>query len=448
MLVCIINQLSAQNLFIGKGGSMFVGAGAELAINSNVILNDTAGIKGSGTLILSSTQAQTISGSDTTNLPALKIINTQGVSSTINLLLNGSLDLGSTLLKMSGTKFIDVKNFSVIRTSGYVDGSMRKSFASSTLANSFEIGKGQYYLPVTVTYASASSAFSIEANADSSAASSLPSSFSETKFLKANWNIKAIGTSPSTYSATFTVPSGLLQNAASVAALKASVSNGSVWSSILNSSSNTSSTIIFPMGAYGRVQLGESNGITITLKAFLEGFYAGSSLMQPVLANSGIGSSTTLTDTLTLELRSATSPFNLVASSKAVLNTSGNGTFTFNNTANGNYYLVAKHRNHLATWSKNAVACGSSTSYDFSTAADKAFGDNMKAVGGVFVMYAGDANQDGFVDASDFTDIDNDNFNYASGYKISDITGDGFVDASDFTFLDNNNFNYIGIVRP
>jgi hypothetical protein len=190
------------------------------------------------------------------------------------------------------------------------------------------------------------------------------------------------------------------------------------------------------MSAYGRVQLGESNGITITLKAFLEGFYAGSSLMQPVLANSGIGSSSTLTDTLTLELRSATSPFNLVASSKAVLNTSGNGTFTFNNTANSNYYLVAKHRNHLATWSKNSVACGSSTSYDFSTAADKAFGDNMKAVGGVFVMYAGDANQDEFVDGTDYLIVLNNMF--FGDYFPSDMNGDGFTDGTDYLNITNN----------
>jgi len=46
------------------------------------------------------------------------------------------------------------------------------------------------------------------------------------------------------------------------------------------------------------------------------------------------------------------------------------------NTAEGNYYIVIKHRNHLAIMSANAVALNSTTStlYDFTTGSDKYYG--------------------------------------------------------------------------
>jgi hypothetical protein len=73
--------------------------------------------------------------------------------------------------------------------------------------------------------------------------------------------------------------------------------------------------------------------------------------------------------------------------------------------ADGNYFIVVKHRNHLAVMSANAVALssGSSTLYDFTTAQSQAFGtDPMKELeSGVFGMLSGDGNGDGGVDAKD-----------------------------------------------
>lgn len=38
-------------------------------------------------------------------------------------------------------------------------------------------------------------------------------------------------------------------------------------------------------------------------------------------------------------------------------------------------------------------------------------------------MYSGDVNQDGTVDASDVSIIDNDAANFAGGYIVTDLTG-------------------------
>ena len=80
------------------------------------------------------------------------------------------------------------------------------------------------------------------------------------------------------------------------------------------------------------------------------------------------------------------------------------------------------------------------TSYDFTTAASKAAGDNMKNLGdGKWACFTGDLNQDDFIDANDFPLFDADNGNVAGEYVATDMNGDGFVDANDFPVYDGNN---------
>ncbi|MBI3189057.1 MAG: PAS domain-containing protein, partial [Ignavibacteriales bacterium] len=53
-----------------------------------------------------------------------------------------------------------------------------------------------------------------------------------------------------------------------------------------------------------------------------------------------------------------------------------------------------------------------------------------------------------FIDFSDLTEIDNDSYNFASGYLVTDVNGDMFVDFSDLTLVDNNSYNFIGANTP
>jgi hypothetical protein len=98
-------------------------------------------------------------------------------------------------------------------------------------------------------------------------------------------------------------------------------------------------------------------------------------------------------------------------------------------------HLVVRHRNHLAVMSASAVGLGGGTNnYDFTTAAEKAYGIDMKLLAtGKYGMYSGDANADRFINASDIT------FHWrpqngSSGYLSGDFNMDGFVNASDVTF--------------
>ena len=65
-----------------------------------------------------------------------------------------------------------------------------------------------------------------------------------------------------------------------------------------------------------------------------------------------------------------------------------------------------------------------------------------------FAIFGGDINQDGTVDATDVSTIDNDAQNFVSGYVVTDLTGDDFVDGTDFAIADNNAANFVSVIRP
>jgi len=89
--------------------------------------------------------------------------------------------------------------------------------------------------------------------------------------------------------------------------------------------------------------------------------------------------------------------------------------------------------------------------YNFSTAATQAYGDNMPQINAAplrFGNYSGDVNQDGIIDLADGSLIDNDAFNFESGYLPTDVNGDGIIDVADAVYADNNGFNFVGKITP
>ena len=163
--------------------------------------------------------------------------------------------------------------------------------------------------------------------------------------------------------------------------------------------------------------------LPITLKVYLEGFWDGS---------------TQVSDTVNVYLANSLTPFALVDTAKVVLSATGTASFSFTKVTNGSYYIVVQHRNHLETWSKlpQALTTGITKSYDFTTAATQAFGDNMKQVGSVWVIYGGDANGDGSVDAIDVPIIIA-QFG-TQGYLAADFNGDQDVNAVDIALFSPN----------
>ncbi|MBL7904239.1 MAG: chitobiase/beta-hexosaminidase C-terminal domain-containing protein [Bacteroidales bacterium] len=192
---------------------------------------------------------------------------------------------------------------------------------------------------------------------------------------------------------------------------------------------------------------------TLNVTAFLEGLYeAGTGEMRQALGDSGPQFGAGIADEVTVELHDATAPYAAAYTFTNVsLSTAGNLSIsTIPAVVSGSYYIAIKHRNSIETWSSNPVSFDGAGpfSYDFTTAASQAFGDNMLQIGSVYVIFGGDVNQDGSIDTSDMTVVDNGAAEYLTGYILADVNGDGGVDTSDMTIIDNSSSNYVGSAHP
>jgi hypothetical protein len=111
----------------------------------------------------------------------------------------------------------------------------------------------------------------------------------------------------------------------------------------------------------------------------------------------------------------------------------------------GQYFIIIRHRNHIAIMSSISVPIFEySDLYDFTTGLDKYFGtDAKKLMNGLYGMYAGDANFDGRINSADFDLYETDDNNGASGYRITDFNLDGYVTTFDFDLFAPNKRNLI-----
>ncbi len=156
-------------------------------------------------------------------------------------------------------------------------------------------------------------------------------------------------------------------------------------------------------------------------------------------------------DTVTVLIRSALSPYNLVDSARGNLSSSGTVSLTYQN-LNGleNFYIVVKHRNSIETWSKSGgeIFVNGTLSYDFTTAAAQAFGNNQVLVGSKYSIYTGDVEQNGTVDLTDLIAVFNDATNFITGYVVTDLNCDEQVNLTDVIFAYNNSSNFVEVKRP
>jgi choice-of-anchor B domain-containing protein len=160
-------------------------------------------------------------------------------------------------------------------------------------------------------------------------------------------------------------------------------------------------------------------------------------------------------DTVTAYLRNVTSPYAVIDSSREVIdNVTLTGNFKFNKALSGTYYISVRHRNSIETWSKiNGEIYNPMTlmSYDFTTSNSKAYGNNMTQVDAspvITAIYSGDVTQDGVIDASDMSNVENDKSNSVTGYVASDLNGDYAVDASDVSIVENNTSISVMVSKP
>ncbi len=373
------------------------------------------------------------------------------LSSTGNLTVNGTIDLtgGSVILSANNLILGHSATFtgtpsasSMIVTAG--TGSLVKSLADvTTLPYSFTFPVGDTigtdeYSPATVTLTSgtlATASISVKvANAKHASNSSL------TDFLNRNWTLAATGITG--LSADVTAEYVVADVNGTEANLYGGVyRTGEGWTRLSTVNSGThriSGTQLTTLGDFSAgeyVRMGPFS--LLTLSFIPEGYYTSGPLsladqFDVYAASASAGNADVTNGTITIDASTYS------------------GTVTFPVVLNGSYYIYVKGRAIVETWSATPIAFspGVTANYDFTTAAEQAYGGNLVLKGTKYCIYTGDANQDNFIDNNDLLMIDNDAYNFESGYRVTDLNGDLFVDNNDLLICDNNAYNFIGTVTP
>lgn len=205
------------------------------------------------------------------------------------------------------------------------------------------------------------------------------------------------------------------------------------------------------------VTLGPCINSIVNLKLFIQGYYRTSgedaNKMVRVKDNQLLLEQPTSTDVeiITIELHNATAPWATVASTTAMLKTDGTAVCLFP-VLNGSYYIGIKSRNAVQTWSKfPQLISDIPLTYDFSTSASKAFGDNMIHLGNdVFGFYSGDIEgaKDDEINPVDYSVWEADANNFLFGIYSTDLDGDGEVNPSDYSIWETNANQFVFGVYP
>ena len=204
-----------------------------------------------------------------------------------------------------------------------------------------------------------------------------------------------------------------------------------------------------------------SSAIIANIKVFLQGPFSSGSMTTSISSLIPINSETAYDSTtygyasksasnipanavdwVLVELRTGTSAATKVETEAGLLKSDGTiadadgiSALRFTASAAGSYYVVIRHRNHLAIMSASTVSLSATSAlYDFTTAQSQAYGTNPMASlsGGVFGLYAGDSNTDGQITALDFNTWNANTKAGQVGYVPDDMNLDGQVTALDF----------------
>lgn len=170
--------------------------------------------------------------------------------------------------------------------------------------------------------------------------------------------------------------------------------------------------------------------------------YSGTENVDPIPTN--------VVDWVLIELRSDVTAASVVSTRAAfvladgsIVDLDGTSQLKFSGISAGNYYIVIKHRFHLAIMSATAQALsGTSALYDFTTSESQSYGVNalMDFGDGNWGLYSGDGNADGVIFPTDVTLVYLTQANQ-SGYKTADWNMDGIVFPTDVTLIYLGNAN-------
>ncbi len=226
--------------------------------------------------------------------------------------------------------------------------------------------------------------------------------------------------------------------------------------------SNNSSQNILKGVSAGSFSYLESNQVKVSAKVLLQGAFSGSEMATnlnsgnyiPLNSNNAYSSTsysyqakvisslpnTSIVDWVLIELRTSIDATTKVATEVGfvlknglLVSSDGVTSITISSINHGNYYLVIRHRNHLAIMSANTIPFSSTTPlYDFTNSQSKAYGLNpmKELVNNIYGLYSGDGNSSGSISITDRNSswrplngqigYHNADFNLSGGVNITD----------------------------
>jgi hypothetical protein len=203
-----------------------------------------------------------------------------------------------------------------------------------------------------------------------------------------------------------------------------------------------------PVALNTAITSSSSQAISQNTQLYLEGLYNGTD-MNKAQDENGDHFNGSVADVITVQLAQASFPYAIVKTfDNVLLYRNGKASFTLPTSQSGPYYLVIKHRNSIETWSSNPISFATGQSYDFTTTAGSAYGDNQKNVSGKYVIFVGDVTQDGIIDGDDLALMDPDVILGSTGYIATDLEGSGYVDGDDLVKIDPNIIIGISTSKP
>ena len=197
-------------------------------------------------------------GNGANTFGGLKINNSSGLTLSGNATVNATLTLASGNITTGPNKVIISSTGTVSRTSGHVVGNLQKNVATGATSLTFEVGDASNYTPVTVSFASVSSAGDLIASTTSGDHPNIgTSNILASKSVNRYWTLTNSGIVFTTYSATFNFAAGDLDGGANTAALIVGKYTSGAWSYPTVGTRTANSTQATGLSSFSDFQLGE-----------------------------------------------------------------------------------------------------------------------------------------------------------------------------------------------
>ncbi len=196
------------NFVLGSGTAFNAGAFAHV-LAGNFTNNGATFTASTGGFTLNGAAPQTIGGTSSTSFNSLTINNGNGITLGASTTIGGTLTFTAGNISTGANTLIVAATGTVARTSGHVIGNLQKNAATGATSRTFEIGDANAYAPITIAFASVTTAGDLVARTDPGEHPDIGNSaLDSTQDVNRYWTVTNSGVVFTTYAATLNYASG------------------------------------------------------------------------------------------------------------------------------------------------------------------------------------------------------------------------------------------------